>query len=142
MVVKEKRYWLGKRRPHKLNRPPGVKSHRPPGVSIQPLPDPETLVLTSIDNGEYAIIGQGDEVALEKHMISDETNIPASLGNKVTKIWTDVKNALHKNPPTAITSTTTRSGELSNRNLKKVNYPGIAFMLFIVWLVYKTLKVK
>ena len=139
MVEENKRFWLGKRIPGRPGRKP--KLHRPEGVSILPIADAEPMILCG-DNDEFSIISQSEEVTIEKHMISDETNIPASVSNKVGKIWTGVKEVFHKSPPTAITSTSTRSGELSNRDLKKVNYPGIAFMLFIVWLVYKTLKGK
>ena len=118
-----------------------VKKYRLPGVSILPLPDVEPMILFGDDDG-FKILDQSKEVQIEKSMISDETNIPSSTSNRINRHLTRIKHVFHKDAPTAITSTKTRTDESSNRDITKVNYNSIVFMLFIVWLVYKTLKVK
>ena len=138
-MIEKRRFWLGKRIPGRPGRKP--KLQRPEGVSILPLPSQEPMILCG-DDDEFSIISQSEEVTIEKHMISDETNIPASVSNQVGKIWTWIKQVFHKSPPTATTSTSTRSGELSNRDLPKANYASVVFVFFIAWLVYKTLKGK
>ena len=125
----------------------GIQTHLKPfgkttfdGISILPLPDrtPDEIVET---NETFIFMDQKDKVVAEKHMISDEGIIPASIGNKVTKIINEIKNVFHKEPP--ITTTLTKRAELDGRNLQGTyNEKGFIVIVVVIIVIYLIMRGK
>lgn len=85
------------------------------GVSIHDI-FPEKVTTEIVEtNGSFLLADQKDKVNLEKHMISDETNIPASIVNKLGKLTDKIKEMFHKDAPTA--TTLTKKTEIESRTL-------------------------
>lgn len=85
------------------------------GISIHDV-YPEKITTEIVETDEsFLFANQKDKVDIEKHMISDETNIPASISNKLGKLKDKVKELFHKAAPTAITLT--KRNEIENRTL-------------------------
>ena len=95
-----------------VKRPEVVETYE---ISISPTPDKEPMILYSNNNIQFQIIEQHKKVNLEKSMIKDETNVPASLSNKVNKVWINIKQMFHKKAPTTIKLT--KRIKIKNRNL-------------------------
>lgn len=119
-----------------VKRPEVVETY---GISISPTPDKEPMILYSNNNIQFQIIEQHKKVNLEKSMIKDETNVPASLSNKVNKVWINIKQMFHKKAPTTIKLT--KRIKIKNRNLndfyKKNSVGAIIISIMIIYLISK-----
>ncbi|MCK5520317.1 MAG: hypothetical protein KAI81_04330 [Candidatus Marinimicrobia bacterium] len=109
------------------------------GISLTPKASQEPMILYSFNNTQFGIVEQHTKVDLEKSMIKDETNIPASLSNKINKIWLDIKQIFHKKAPTTIKLT--KRIEIENRNLvdtyKNISLGAIIIGIVIIHLISK-----
>lgn len=109
-------------------------------VSIHDLiPDRPTMeIVEQIDT--FEITTQAKKVNDEKHMISNESIIVASISNKVDKAVKRVKEMFHKKPPLA--TTLTKRTELENRNLVANISSGIFNTAIIGLIIYLILRGK
>ena len=104
-------------------------------VSVHDLyPDPKPLILVG-KNDQFDIIGQDVEVNIEKNMIKDETNIPASILNKAEKIKNSIKEIFHKKPPLAIS--VTKPAGLENRTMTAPGGIGIIIIIVVIYLLIR-----
>lgn len=104
-------------------------------VSVHDLYPLKTTDIVNQTPTGYDIITQPVKVAQENNMIKNETNISASIGNKINKVWVDMKNILHKDAPTAITITKP-SGQ-TNRTLWDINETaGTLGIITVIILLY------
>lgn len=103
---------------------------------------PETPTIEIVErSGSFEFTHQKEVVNDERHMISDQTVVPAGISNKVQKTWIKMKQVFHKNAPTAIT--TTKKSGLESRTLGDTykHYGGTAVIGGIV-LIYLLTKRK
>lgn len=99
-------------------------------------PEIATTIIVETQNA-FDITTQNNEVDNEKHMISDETIIPASISNHINKIWKKIKEIFHKNPPTriAITKRTESEGRTLWDTYNQVGFSGIVVVAGILYLL-------